>query len=355
MSEINYQDRPQRSVSQRWRDVWDHPTPFGLIAYIKALTDAANSVPDLMASAGIAAGSGPSTEAEAMTYNQARDYLSGAAFNVARALSPTLPRAVGGITIRPIGGSAPHVQARPGPASASEMIEGGRSLASRDLPKPNSRVDFNPYAVESDGAPPAAVLRSNPTDREIPAGPGLIQPERTTGNPLAPAPQLTNQFRGQGEGPASDKLSPDFRQLTRVPPSSQRPAGSNIPLPGIESPPLVPDQQPASGESSPEGGGTGSGGGTGGSGGSGDDDNERRKACTEQWIDEKQNWCPQFRVVDPRYQRECEDKAYNRLTLCHGNAPQISRFDWKDIDHGDLMRFRKAEAKRRAAKSRKKR
>lgn len=190
------------------------------------------------------------------------------------------------------------------------------------------------------------------------------------GNPLPwyVGPPVLEEEKRRQSGPdnsdptSSEQPDPNFRQLLRVPIDSERAGGSEVEagrkrLPSTEAPPLVPDQAPPRIESDAAVSGGGSGGGADGGSGSGGDDNERRRECTERWIDEKLNWCPQFWLAGRDYVNECKDRADQRLTQCHGNVPEVDRFDWRQIDPKVVKRIRRrmeSKTKRKTAKSKKK-
>src|SRR4051812_13823521 len=116
MSYVDQPERPHRSISERFQDAWDHPTPFGLFAQIKAWMNAPETIRGLVDASRVVTGPAPTTEEEADRYNRAREYLPRAAFEVASAITPTTPR-VGGGLIRPTGGSALPVEGQFPPAS----------------------------------------------------------------------------------------------------------------------------------------------------------------------------------------------------------------------------------------------
>jgi hypothetical protein len=159
---------------------------------------------------------------------------------------------------------------------------------------------------------------------------------------------------------------PNFRQLSRI---VVRPLEAALPLPGrsnvpesseleIDSPERLYRQprqdleqsdqheQRADGTNFPgyggKGGGPGKGGGNGkGDGNRGNGDNVH--PCTERWIDEKDNWCPQFWKAGERWVSACESRAADRLRLCYRNkgpAPdEPDRYDWKDIPDKPIKRY----------------
>jgi hypothetical protein len=151
---------------------------------------------------------------------------------------------------------------------------------------------------------------------------------------------------------------PQYRQLTRV--LLGRPdAGADEPDPyerpklPIESPSIVPDQQPPLPQADTDGGNSG---GRDGKIGSGGNDREWQRDCNEAWQDEKYVYCPQFRPIDPVYERTCQARATQRLRECFQRMPQRDKFSTKEIPYEDLKKFldrQRAEEKKRKAKSKK--
>src|SRR6266702_2872373 len=200
--------RPQRPFSQRLQDVWDHPTPLGLIAQIRAAIDAVNTIPNVMDSSAMWANPSPSTEEEAYWYNQARDRLPGAVFDVAREFAPGVPRGTGGFLGRPIGELA--VPGRPAAPAAirPDWVETRGLPSQHELPKPNldkstnSSVPPAPRAVADDrslqryGGPPS----SQPTPTQAPQTlsaaddhleiPGFLRRQSPDPTALADSPKL---------------------------------------------------------------------------------------------------------------------------------------------------------------------
>jgi hypothetical protein len=333
MSYVDQPERQPRSFSERWQDVWDHPTPFGLIGYIKALTEAARSIPSMVDSAATLAGPPPSTEEEAYRYNQARNYLPGASFEVGSALTPTAPKAVGRIAIRPLGRD---ISRRP-PGSANnlapvEAADAAVRFPRTELPGGPPRVDYGPLQFEHVEATSPAVLRYGgaeqravaPTAGLTPRG-GATPPDLLTlveAPSIVPGPQsgrfgtVSEQFGGQNRSEPSHRLlhqdrlprvaeqlenyDPDFRVLRVSPLAGEtgQPDTSKQLLPLEEDPPEnpnipllydnldIPDFLRRQAEPAPTnseakaratdapptmiGGGTGGIGGRGGGGGGGD-------------------------------------------------------------------------------------
>lgn len=225
--------RPQRPFSQRLQDVWDHPTPFGLIAQIKAAVDAVNAIPNAMDSSAIWAGPSPLTEEEAYRYNQARDRLPGAAFDVVREFAPGVPRGTGGFLGRPIGELA--VPGRPAAPAAirPDWVETRGLPSQHELPKPNLDKSTNtsvppaPRAVAEDrslqryGGPPSSQPTPTQAPRPRPAAddhleiPGFL---RRQSDPAAPA--------DAPKSPAPTSSGPQWEQRWPPPPRYYEPLPS---------------------------------------------------------------------------------------------------------------------------------
>ena len=214
--------RPQRPFSQRLEDAWDHPTPFGLIAYIKAAVNAARAIPGVMDDAATWTGPSPSTEEEAYRYNQARDRLPGAAFNVVQEFAPGIPRGAGGVLGRPLGGSAGLGRSAAPTSIRPDWVE-TRGLPSQyELPNPG--LDKGPHYGPSTNGPASTTLGPVAEDRS---------PQRFV-SPPSPQPALTQAPPAR---PAADdplEIPGFLRRRSPDPvPSSDRPKS---PLPSSSAP-----------------------------------------------------------------------------------------------------------------------
>jgi hypothetical protein len=222
--------RPQRPFSQRLQDVWDHPTPFGLIAQIKAAVDAVNAIPNVMDSSARWASPSPSTEEEAYWYNQARDRLPGAAFDVVQEFAPGIPRGTGGVLGRPIGGSAVPGRSAAPANIRSDRIEGRGVPSQHELPEPN--LDKGPYYGQGINSAAPSAPRPVIEDRSLQRYVGPTSPP--------PAPTQTPQARPA----ADDHLEiPPF--LRRQPPDRAAIAdGPKSPAPASSGPQWEPRRPP---------------------------------------------------------------------------------------------------------------
>lgn len=409
MSYVDQSERPQRSFSQRFQDVWDHPTPFSLFAQIKGLLELAHAIPGAVDASRVVTGPAPSTEEEADTYNRAREYLPRAAFQIAAAVAPTTPKAVSGIGIRPNGGSALRFEGQSQPAN--EVSRGG-------LPQPSSSGSYPQSPGYAYNQPPAVLgagiregaagkvpdgLTSSPAGMPwwlqallppgaMPAGLGAPLPAGAVGRqalpqgllganrPLrissprselrvpetpSPKPPVTSEANGGGSLSPSilglgGLTDPNHRELRRFPPISPDgvragPDGDGKPSPGVASPPLVPDQEPPISTLEADTSGKGSGG-TGGNTGSGGNKAERDRECSQQWQDEKNDHCPQFGRFDAEYQRKCEERALDRLRACYRDQREPPKYSWEEVAREDferLKRWQKSEERKRNAKRKK--
>src|SRR6266702_1816859 len=410
MSYVDQSERPQRSFSERFQDVWDHPTPFSLFAQIKAWMDAPQTIRGLVDASRVVTGPAPTTEEEADRYNQARDYLPRAAFQIASAVTPSAPRVVGGIPIRPNGGSSPRFEGRSQPAN--DVSSGGLSQPSSSGSRPQSPgYAYNqPPAVLGAGVREGTAgkvpsgLTSSPAEMPwwlqalmppgtVPAGLGAPLPAGVVGrqalppggrlganrpfrisNPRSelrvpetpsPKPPVTSEANGGGSLPPSilglgGLTDPNHRELRRVSPSSPDgvragPDGDGKPSLGIPSPPLVPDQEPPVSTLEADTSGNGSGG-IGGNTGSGGNKAERDRECNQQWQDEKNDYCPQFGKFDADYQRKCEARALQRLQACFRDQREPPKYSWEEVAREDLdglQRWQRQEERKRNAKRKK--
>lgn len=401
MSYVDQAERPGRSFSERFQDVWDHPTPFGLLAQIKALMDAPRTVRDFVDASRIVTGPAPTTEEEAYRYNQAREYLPRAAFQIASAVTPTAPRVVGGIPIRPNGDAALRIEGRS--QRANGVFPGGLPRAPRAEPYAQPPAVLRSGDRENGASGVLGGLTSSPAEMPwwlqallppgaAPAGLGAPLPVGAVGrqalppglldgnkplrfsNPrselrvpetLPPNPPVTSQANGGGSLPPSilglgGLTDPNHRELRRVSPSSPDglragPDGGGKPSPGVPSPPLVPDQEPHVSTLEADAAGNGSGG-TGGNTGSGGNKAERDRECNQQWQDEKNDYCPQFGKFDAEYQRKCNERALQRLQACYRDQREPPKYSWEEVAREDLdglQRWQKKEEKARNARRKK--
>lgn len=382
----------QRPFSERFKDVWDHPTPFGLIAYIKALTEAAQAIPGAIDASRIVTGRPPSTEEEAERYNQARDYLPRAAFQIASAVAPTAPRIAGGIPIKP-GGNAFSQPPFPGmrpqspgyPFDKPPAVLGpgvSRDSARQAVDEFTSPVTEIPWWLRA-LLPPTGMTAT--LGAQLPGGAVLRQtlsPELTGASRSFRTPNLRSEFQapetppsnpfgtpnatGGGRLPpsilgAGGLPDPNYRELRRVSASAtdEDPSGADadgLPSSQVPSPSLVPDQQPPESTLEADTGGNGSGG-TGGNIGSGGNKADRDKECNQDWQDEVHFHCPQFGRFDATYQRQCKDRALKRLRACLRDQSEPPKYEWEDVARENLEGLRlwqKKQARARKAKAKKK-
>jgi hypothetical protein len=398
MSYVDQPERPHRSISERFQDVWEHPTPFGLFAQIKAWMNAPETIRGLVDASRVVTGPAPTTEEEADRYNRAREYLPRAAFEVASAITPTAPRVVGGLPTRPTGGSAIRVERQSQPASG--ILPGGLPRPSRAELYDQRPAVLRPGGGEGAGSGILGDLVSAPAELpwwmqaflppgSVPAGLGTPLPVGAVGRqalpsglldtnrplrilnprselrvPETPSPKLPvpSEANGRSSLPPSilglgGLADPNHRELRRVSQSSPDgvragPNGDGKPSPGVISPPLVPDQEPPVSTLEADTSGNGSGG-MGGNTGSGGNKAERDRECNQQWQDEKNDHCPQFGGFDAKYRRMCEERALQRLRACFRDQREPPKYSWEDVAREDLeglQRWRKKEERARNAK-----
>jgi len=327
MSYVDFNTEPRDSVSDRLQDLWDHPRALSLIGMISR---GVHGVKNLMDYARILSGPPPSTEEEAYRYNWARDHAPVAAFNAASLFNPAAPRGAGGIFARPVSG----------PASATRELTASNFREPSVLPATLPRA-LRPASEAEVSAVAGAGLKRSPIDTRAPQG-GLLARLRELDE--AEARPLDNG--GSESVPAP--LDPNLRQLTRVPSNlrasdSPRPEAIRVPLPEIESPPLSPGEKPVPRTDERS---SGSGGSDGGGGGSDDNKKDRDRECNEQWQEEKYA-CREFLPVDAlcgtRHERECEDRAVQRLGQCFRGEPQREKFSMSEVDPECVRRFLKVQ------------
>jgi len=285
MSYVDQPERPSRSISERFQDVWDHPTPFGLLAQIKGLMNLPQTIRDMVDSSRIVTGPAPTTEEEAYIYHQAREYLPRAGFELASAASPTVPKVVGRLPVRPNGGSTLRAEgpsqptngvlssdlrpARPEPYAQPPAVlrpgagEGGASGVLGGWTSSPAELPWWMQALLPPGAMPVGPLPAGPVARQAlpPTALGANRhsgiPNTFGGKPIPeippPRPPFAPEASSGGRLPPSivglAGLPSDYRELRRVDANSRdaalaRPDGEAEPGNEIESPPLAPEQEP---------------------------------------------------------------------------------------------------------------
>lgn len=404
MSYVDQSERPSRTFSERFQEVWDHPTPFGLIAQIKTLLSAPETIRGLVDASRVVTGPAPGTEEEADKYNRAREYLPRAAFEVASALSPTAPRAVRGPTVRPntgsgqgvegglkaqagVLGNGSHGMPQFGPRSQSHRYAYSELPATQAGPKvptggifgdlvlPPTELPWWMQALAPPVAQPAGAggpLPAGAVGRSafMPTFPGperLLRTPRAGGeifgrpssrSPLQPEPNAGGSVRPPIVGLLG--LDSNHRELRRVDQNSRDASRSGTeddrkPSLGIPSPSIVPDQEPPAREPeiNTDGGGLG---GKGGGLGSGRGRADRDRECNQQWQDEIRDHCPQFGRFEDQYRRQCEARAAQRLKACFRGQVEPPRFEWEDVAHQDLeglQRWNKSQERKLKARRKK--
>lgn len=383
MSYVDQPERSSRSFSERFQDVWDHPTPFGLLAQIKGLMSLPQTVRDMVDASRIVTGPAPTTEEEAYIYNQARDYLPRAGFEVASAASPTVPKVVGGLPIRPTGGLAFRAEggaqpangvlpsdlrsARPEPYGPPPAVlrpaarESAGSRAGEGLTSSPAELPWWMQTLLPPGAMPVGPLPVGAVGRQV-LPPTLPDANRTFGfsstfsgkqlpemqpsrPPLAPEAsggrRLPPSIVGLAGLPSGG--DPNYRELRRVGPDPRaailsRPDGEDEPRNEVESPPLAPEQ--ASPERKrPEITASGTGGNRNGGRKNG---NGGKRYCSTRREAEKntcwQTWNERNAIgLDGRpwsdFRRGCLDRADYRYGLCLRNRNKDDKLgEWGTED-----------------------
>lgn len=401
MSYVDQSERPGRTYAERFQEVWDHPTPFSLIAQIKALLSAPETIRGLVDASRVVTGPAPGTEEEADRFNRAREYLPRAAFEVASALSPTSPKAMRGPTVRPntssgvgadglTGGLGDYSRVSPqsGPRSQSARYvyseqparQAGQAPSGgifRDLVLPSSELPWWMKALAPQvvlpvgvGAPlsAGAVGRHGFAPLTTGAGRFLRNPEPRVGREMLERPPSRSPFQPEPNTSGSLRspilgllgLDPNHRELRRIDQDSRDIVQSGTdddrrPSLDIPSPSIVPDPEPPARDPKV---GTG-GGGLGGNGGArtGGDKADRDRECNQQWQDEIGYHCPQFGRFEDQYREQCKTRASTRLEACYRGQVEPPRFEWEDVARQDpegLQRWNKLQEKKLNAGRKKK-
>jgi hypothetical protein len=338
MSFVDFEPKPQ----QRPYDSWENPHPQGFIAILKQVL---NAPFDMGNWSRAATGAPPSTEEEAFLYNLARDRGIAGAFGAASTFGPAAPQfvraargAAGRIIPQALERDAPRHSNGPGT---------GNMPGPAVLPSPD-RFRTNPSGWPSPGSSVPSVLP--PVAARGPSG-GLLARLREL--------DAMERQAAAGTGPSAPVRDPNFRQLSRIVVRPLEVASSVVgrnnsaetsdpEAQKLEALPGYPRQnlerssayeQRADGSNFPGYGGKGGGPGKGGGGGNGDgrsNDDDDAHPCTQRWIDEVENWCPQFWKAGERWVSACEDRAGDRNSLCWGNGGfpvpgEPDRYAWNDI------------------------
>lgn len=352
MSFVDFEPKPQPqpSFSDWLQEYWQHPHPQGVIAMLKA---ALNSVPD-MANGSIAAmGASPSTEEEAFRYNLARDRGAIGAFRAASTFGPSAPQFVAAVAGRhAVNGSIPQALEERLPGQLNRSSSG-------NIPGPSALPSPDRFRVSTGGWPSSNPVGSVPS--VPPSGAGTAPSGGLLGR-LRELEALERRTPASNTGLVLPGKDPNFRQLSRVlgrplevaplvagrndSPESRDPGAQNVealsrsPRQDLES--INVYEQRVDGSNFPGYGGRGGGPGKGGGGRKGggerddDDDDDGAHPCTQRWMDEISDWCPQFWKAGERWVSACEDRAAHRSRLCYrnGGSPdpeEPDRYDWSQI------------------------
>lgn len=339
MSFVDFEPKPppQQSFSDWWQGYWQNPHPQGVVAMMKR---SLNAVPDMVNASIAATGAAPLTEEEAFRYNLARDRGIIGAFGAASTFGPAAPQFLGAAAARLAAGRAiPQALERPSHLNGSN---GNTSSAGVRYRGSQSELPSSAGSVPSVPLPSA-----NPT----PSG-GLL-------GRLRELEALERRSPAGNVGPISSEKDPNFRQLSRIvvgpldvapsiangtnfresldPKAQDLEASSRSTLQGSGSS----DEYVQRADGSDfrghggRGGGPGNGGGGGKGGGQSNDDDDAHP-CTRRWMDEMDNWCPQFWKAGERWVSACEQRAGDRNSLCWGNGGfpvpgEPDRYSWSDI------------------------
>ena len=407
MPNVDQRERPSRTYSERFQEVWDHPTPFSLIAQIKALLRSPETIRGLVDASRVVTGPAPGTEEEADRFNRTREYLPRAAFEVASALSPTAPKAMRGLTARPntssglraegglkgltvVLGDGSHVSPQSGPRSQSARYAYSEQPATQAGPQAPTGGIFSNLALPSSElpwwmeaiAPPVvlpagvgALLSAGAVGRHdfMPSSAGagrlLRNPEPRVGRETVERPPSRSPFQPKLNTSGSLRppilgllgLDPSHRELRRIDQDSRDIVQSGTdddrrPSLDIPSPSIVPDPEPPARDPKvgTGGGGLGSKGGGPGLGG---DKADRDRECNQQWQDEIGYHCPQFGRFEDQYREQCKTRASKRLEACYRGQVEPPRFEWEDVARQDpegLQRWDKLQEKKLNARRKKK-
>ena len=201
---------PHRSLSDKFKASWDHPSPYGVISKLKEIL---NAIPQAVQGS-IDATSVPSTEEEAFRQNLGREQGPIGAWQAVSGLRSMTPRGVGGILGRPLitsrelwpqlgdkiatprsvvplnsapavskpgGGlfgpysdksALPWIAAAPGIQAGLDVIEAGRKRYREPLPRGVSLLNYKPapkkpYGSQGGlgrGGPPRKGIEGDPDD-----------------------------------------------------------------------------------------------------------------------------------------------------------------------------------------------
>ncbi len=325
----------------------------------------------------VATGPAPTTEEEAYIYNKAREYLPRAGFEVASAATPTVPKVVGGLPIRPAGGSALGTERTLQPTNGVLSV-GPRPARSETYIQPPAVL--RPAGTESAGNGIRGGLTSSPAELPwwmrallppdaLPAGLGGPLPVgvgRQALPPIGPGANkslgISNAFSdkpiprmspikppsapeasGGGRLPPSiiglTGLPSDHRELTRIDANPRRvvlsrPGDEDEPRHEIESPPLAPEQAPPERKRSEitasGAGGNKIGGRKKGNGGKRYCSRQKEaeeKACRQTWNERKAIGLDTFPWT--HFLIGCLDRAGDRYRLCLRNLNKDNKLaEW---------------------------